>query len=152
MGNCSSQLLTSNQTFRPKRSGFNVRECFHMTSRRPYWCPKTIKRRPCWCSKPILWELQSFLVQTLSFVSINLHRCWPRYLAITLTPAQHKENFVVLFVAENAHDFVVNMDSLSQHPTKRCTQEVVCCYGNYSTSKLEEKEMKKIILINYQPL
>ena len=78
--NCSSQLLTSNQTFRPKSGGFNVIECFHMTSRRPYWCPKTIKRRPCWCSKPILWELNSFLMQTLSFVSINLHRCWPREL------------------------------------------------------------------------
>ena len=24
-------------------------ECFHMTSRRPCWCPKTMKRRPCWC-------------------------------------------------------------------------------------------------------
>ena len=53
-------------------------ECFHMTSRRPYWCPKTMKRRPCWCPKPILWELNSFLMQTLSFVPINLHRCWPR--------------------------------------------------------------------------
>ena len=53
-------------------------ECFHMTSRRPYWCPKTINRRPCWCPKPVLWELNSFLMQTLSFVSINLHRCWPR--------------------------------------------------------------------------
>ena len=53
-------------------------ECFHMTSRRPYWCPKTMKRRPCWCPKPVLWELNSFLMQTLSFVSINLHRCWPR--------------------------------------------------------------------------
>ena len=49
-----------------------------MTSRRPYWCPKTMKRRPCWCPKPIRWELNSFLMQTLSFVSINLHRCWPR--------------------------------------------------------------------------
>ena len=29
-------------------------ECLHMTSRRPYWCPKTVKRRPCWCPKPIL--------------------------------------------------------------------------------------------------
>ena len=55
-----------------------VIECFHMTSRRPYWRPKTMKRRPCWCSKPILWELNSFLMQTLSFVSVNLHRCWPR--------------------------------------------------------------------------
>ena len=53
-------------------------ECFHKTSRRPYWCPKTMKRRPCWCPKPILWELNSFLMQTLSFVPINLHRCWPR--------------------------------------------------------------------------
>ena len=53
-------------------------ECFHMTSRQPYWCPKTMKRRPCWCSKPVLWELNSFLMQTLSFVPINLHRCWPR--------------------------------------------------------------------------
>ena len=49
-------------------------ECFHMTSRRPYWCPKPMKRRPCWCPKLILWELVSFLMQTLSFVQINLHR------------------------------------------------------------------------------
>ena len=49
-----------------------------MTSRRPYWCPKTMKRRPWWCPNPILWELNSFLMQTLSFVPINLHRCWPR--------------------------------------------------------------------------
>ena len=39
-------------------------ECF--LSRRSYWCPK-----------PILWELNSFLMQTISFVLINLHRCWP---------------------------------------------------------------------------
>ena len=37
-------------------------ERFHMTSRRPYWCSKTMKRRPCWCTKKILWELNSFLV------------------------------------------------------------------------------------------
>ena len=53
-------------------------ECFHMMSRRPYWCPKTMKRRPCWCPKPFLRELNSFLMQTLSFVPINLHRRWPR--------------------------------------------------------------------------
>ena len=40
--------------------------------------PQTLKRRPCWCSKQVLWELNSFLMQTLSFVPINLHRCWPR--------------------------------------------------------------------------
>ena len=49
-------------------------ECFHMTSRRPYWCPKTMKRQPCWCPKPILWELNCFLMQTFSFVPINLHK------------------------------------------------------------------------------
>ena len=48
-----------------------------MTSRRPYWCSKTMKRRPCWCSKTILWELNSFLIQTPSLVPMNLHRCWP---------------------------------------------------------------------------
>ena len=53
-------------------------ECFHMTSRQPYWCPKTMKRRPCWCPKRVLWELNSFLMQTLSFVPINLHILWPR--------------------------------------------------------------------------
>ena len=29
-------------------------------------------------SQPIFWELNSFLIQTLSFLPINLHRCWPR--------------------------------------------------------------------------
>ena len=58
--------------------GLYKKECFHKTSQRPYWCPKTMKRRPCWCPKPILWELNSFLMQTLSFVPINLYRCWPR--------------------------------------------------------------------------
>ena len=53
-------------------------EYFHMTSRRPYWCPKTMKLRPSWCSKLVLWELNSFLMQTLSFVPLNLHSCWPR--------------------------------------------------------------------------
>ena len=42
-------------------------ERFHVTSRPSYWC-----------SKPILWELNSFLMQTLSFVILmSLLRCWP---------------------------------------------------------------------------
>ena len=53
-------------------------ECFHMRSRRPYWCPKTVKRRLRWCLKPILWELNSFLMQSFYFVPINLHRYRPR--------------------------------------------------------------------------
>ena len=40
-------------------------ECFHMMSRRPYWCPQTMKQQPCWCPKPIFWELNFFLMQTL---------------------------------------------------------------------------------------
>ena len=59
-------------------STYSFIERFHMTSRRPCWCPKTMKRRPYWCPEPILWGLNSFLMQTLSFVPINLHRCWPR--------------------------------------------------------------------------
>ena len=53
-------------------------ECFYVMSRRPYWCPKTMEQRPCWCAKPVVWELSSFVLQTLSFVPITLHRCWPR--------------------------------------------------------------------------
>ena len=37
-----------------------------------------MKRRPCWCPKPVIWELNCFLMPTLSFVPMNLHRCWPR--------------------------------------------------------------------------
>ena len=33
-----------------------------MKSRRPYWCPKTLKRRPCWCpSSPVGVELFSYV-------------------------------------------------------------------------------------------
>ena len=50
-----------------------------MTSRRPCWCPKTIKRRPCWCPKPVLWEyVELFSYANAFFCPINLHRCWPR--------------------------------------------------------------------------
>ena len=42
-------------------------ECFHMTS-----------RRPC-------WEFNTFLMQTLSFVPINLHRRWVKTLYKTPT-------------------------------------------------------------------
>ena len=41
-------------------------------------CSKAMKRWPCWCPKPVLRELNVFLCKKLSFVPINLHRCWPR--------------------------------------------------------------------------
>ena len=77
-----ARTIARDMRTKKKKKGLAIRsspiECFHMTSRRPYWCPKTMKRRPCWCPKPVLWDLNSFLMQTLSFVPINLHRCWPR--------------------------------------------------------------------------
>ena len=42
-------------------------ESFPITSRRPCWTV-TKERRPCWCPQVILWELNSILMQTLSFV------------------------------------------------------------------------------------
>ena len=32
-----------------------------------------MKWRPCWCPKPVLWEWNSFLMPTISFVPIHLH-------------------------------------------------------------------------------
>ena len=55
-------------------------ECFHMTSLQQYWYPEIKKREPYWCSQSILWELNNFLMQSLSFVLINLHDRWPRLL------------------------------------------------------------------------
>ena len=55
------------KSWKERKKSLHAIECFHMTSRRPHCCPK-----------PIHWELNSFLMQTLSFVPINLHRCWPR--------------------------------------------------------------------------
>ena len=60
-------------------------KCFHMTSRRPCWCSKTMKRRPCWCPKPVLWELNSFL----SFVPIKSHTCWQREWKRSIKPGFH---------------------------------------------------------------
>ena len=49
-----------------------------MTSRRPYWRPKTMKGRPFWGfqTNPMGVELFSYANVTISFVPINLHRCW----------------------------------------------------------------------------
>ena len=40
-------------------------ECFHMTSRRSYWCPKTMKRRPCWCPNQSCGSRTFFLCKRL---------------------------------------------------------------------------------------
>ena len=63
---CQTSSLTL--TYLPKPFTVQVElvvlECFQVTSRWPYWCPKQI-----------LWELNSYLKKTLSFVPINLQRC-----------------------------------------------------------------------------
>ena len=68
--------------FRMLRNSTDARRCSYFelglpVVTRPYWCSKTMNRRPCLCPKPVLRELKSFLMQTLSFVPVNLHRCWP---------------------------------------------------------------------------
>ena len=60
------KMYTNSIDFITWRYGGHI-EGFHMTSRRPYWCPRQVP-----------WEMNSFVMQTLSFVRINLHRCWPR--------------------------------------------------------------------------
>ena len=54
-----------------------------------------MKRRPCWCSKQILWELDSFLMQKMSFVLVNLHICWPREWICSLQPTLRESNCVL---------------------------------------------------------
>ena len=57
-----------------------------MTSRPPYLRSKTIKRQSYWCSKPVLLELNLFVVEKLSFVPLNLHKCWPIEQILILYP------------------------------------------------------------------
>ena len=53
---------------------FHCTGCFHMTS-----------RRPCWCPKPILWEMNSFLMQMIPFVPKNLRmNKWGTWYIINL--------------------------------------------------------------------
>ena len=55
----------------------------------------TMKRRPYWSPKPVRWELNSFLMQTLSFVPMNLHRGWPRewkHSMPVFRPKRHKNH------------------------------------------------------------
>ena len=51
--------LGSNGNFSEQTDDLNM-ECFHMTS-----------RRPCWCPKLNFWELNSIFMQILPFVSVN---------------------------------------------------------------------------------
>ena len=65
-----------------------------------------MKQRPCWCPKPVLWELNSFLIQTLSFVLINLHRCWPRKWKHSIARLQISAQKPVLISCRVARTYV----------------------------------------------
>ena len=59
----------------------SLKEPFHMTSRLPYWCPKTNETAATLTlvsqTSPV--GDQPFDMKNLStFVTINLHSCWPR--------------------------------------------------------------------------
>ena len=99
-------------------------ERFHMTSRRPYWCSKTIKRRPCWCTKQILWELNSFLMKTLPFVLINLHRCWSREWKRSIIIIIIRSKFFFLFIGREP----------TKWPANNCVQIMVCSWAMLSNS------------------
>ena len=58
---------------------------FHMTSRRPYLCSKTIP-----------WELNSFHMWMLCFVPITLHRCWSREWKRSIKWLMSQRIFLVL--------------------------------------------------------
>ena len=74
---CSYHLLTELQIYLSFKYNFNT-SFTHLVIAAIQWCFKIMKRRPCWFTKPILWEFNSFLMQTLSFVPMNLHGCWQR--------------------------------------------------------------------------
>ena len=75
-------LILKDDFIERKEKIFVNLERFRMTSRRPYWC-----------SKPILWELNSFLMQKRSFVPINLNRCWSRECKRSKQGILFKERF-----------------------------------------------------------
>ena len=85
-------------------------ECFHLT------CPKTMKRWPCWCPKPILWGLNSFLMQTLSFVPINVYRCWQRKWKHSILNSQMRRNLNAL--RPRFHDLPEKISTISHSPNR----------------------------------
>ena len=144
-----------------------------MTLRRPYWCPKTIKQRPCWCPKPVLWELNSFLMQTLSFFPINLHRCWPREWkhSIALGNREEKSLRHVVRVAKNSgsqqvvhgpankagktkkinmYDFVLVHDCTQEQNGSPCFSSIVRQYEWPSLSRKIVKIQKFATMVTWR--
>ena len=115
-----------------------------MTSRRPYWCPKTMKRRPCWCPKPVLWELNSFLMQTLPFVPINLHKFRPREWKHSISE-WYKDRSLNIYFFSLWIIYVVVKLSCKWPPSKSVFTHVTSFYANF-WSKWECLHKKRVQL------
>ena len=94
---------------------------------------ETMKRRPCWCPKPVLWELNSFLMQTLSFVPINLHRCSPR---------ERKHSIQVKVSAASLE--LARIHVRSTHCARASRDEII---NSIRSALREEKSLKRWIKI-----
>jgi hypothetical protein len=66
--------LISNQELLSSTAGNNRIDRFHLTSRRPYWCTKTMKWRPYWCT-----------VRELALSYSNISYCFTTPLAPPIT-------------------------------------------------------------------
>ena len=132
-------------------------ERFHMTSRRPYWCSKTMKRRPSWCSKQNLWELDSFLKWTIPFVLINLHICWPCEWKRTIQAMTHVvrwmsnvfEQTFLFYIATNC-DFLREKFMNPHHRIPlliRAVQQLLSVTKRYARKRFKWKLSKIACLI-----
>ena len=74
---CSHKIIKPD-SFSYRLENLSGVERFHMKSQRPYWSVQNNETAAMLVFQSVLWEFTSLLMQTLSFVPLNLHRCWPR--------------------------------------------------------------------------
>ena len=72
----TAQIAQLNQLFKLLHLVHIV--CFHMTSRAAILVSQNNETAAMLVSQTNPRGVELFLMQTLSFVPINLHRCWPR--------------------------------------------------------------------------
>ena len=128
-----------------------------MTSRRPFWCPKTMKRRPCWCPKPMLWELNSFLMQTLSFVPKHLHRCWAREWKHSIGPifSSFRTIYFTQFflyiadVCKPGWSYFNGICYLTSHSCKNWTEAEKICQA-YSANLITVRNQEENVYIQHR--
>ena len=102
-----------------------------------------MKRRPCWCPKSVLWELNSVLMQTLSFVPVNLHKCWPR---------KWKRSIRFLTIRIRVFKFRLTSVSFLDILVKGCMSRhfpAWCCYQKHYVVALQEIGYKSYSLTEH---